>query len=573
MGYITKRMDSVVASDLKERFSHLYCKSDFRYLLSVWKNSKKEQAPKGLMRELVFMFRDVGVECEYGESFSYYKALYDSLTIPESREDITEEIVRTLASTYQFFPTAEEFMQRIVDSLEIGSGVLGESLRLRILKQFLRTVNVRSNERYYSARLGKQSLDSLDESVFDELNVSVKNETPKRRLLRACTNLAQGTFISPTTTKEYLFLFAFAYGMRYYFDTDGKDYNAALDMEKNLFRDYYCDNLARFIQGSSEKENGSSDTEPVGLGLNPKNFADVLFVAYLNREDLSPSERAGGFFEAVARVKDAWVAENELDEAQSVFFEDVATGDYREMMRRAVSLRGAELEAFILKNYYCETRYEYRNASTGAVAQGRRGTFEQSKVLTRSAYRQYCTVLSQIKDALGISEDVDFGELDGRSVKDSKNDAVLSAIYERGTSSATIMRVSELEYSVPELDHEQIRELTAGMTDPEKLLNVIGEVKRRLDPYSVLSVKDASKMTRTKMIAAYYHLFCLENDSTLDADADESRWSSFGDLYETLRGALNEMLIFSGYQPLSAKNLFDVLVVFFAYCQVNGLLT
>lgn len=110
-------------------------------------------------------------------------------------------------------------------------------------------------------------------------------------LLRICANLADGKFINNAgKTRVYLYYFAIMFGMTVMLkETD--EYDPETNMVKNLFEDYYCDNLIRFLD---EALIGPQyEKEPVGSGINYKNFLEAIYLYYLYRRDLNltPGER------------------------------------------------------------------------------------------------------------------------------------------------------------------------------------------------------------------------------------------------------------------------------------------
>lgn len=110
-------------------------------------------------------------------------------------------------------------------------------------------------------------------------------------LLRICGNLADGKFINNAgKTRVYLYYFAIMFGMTVKLkETDACD--PETDMVKNLFEDYYCDNLIRFLDKAYSGP--QYEREPAGDGINFKNFLEVIYLYYLYRTDLNltPGER------------------------------------------------------------------------------------------------------------------------------------------------------------------------------------------------------------------------------------------------------------------------------------------
>ena len=205
---ITKRME-VVESNIQELFTNLYCKKDFLHILRIAKEAKSDRQPF-VLRKLARMLNDIGQKCEYGKSVSYYEKKILNLTIPADTDALNQRLVDTLHNIYATYPQPDEFMQRIVEQLDVGASKT-DSLQLRILKRFMETVNVKENKKYYSKTLAKKEAEDIDESIFDVLANNSTEKCDYIPLVQAASNLAKGNFVSPVTTKELLFLFAFAY--------------------------------------------------------------------------------------------------------------------------------------------------------------------------------------------------------------------------------------------------------------------------------------------------------------------------------------------------------------------------
>ena len=79
-------------------------------------------------------------------------------------------------------------------------------------------------------------------------------------LIKLADDLALGKFRTGGSTKKGLYLFAMVYNMTYYPGETKNSKNIRMfnydsDIEKNLFRDYYCNNLIRFITKSYKGRN------------------------------------------------------------------------------------------------------------------------------------------------------------------------------------------------------------------------------------------------------------------------------------------------------------------------------
>ncbi len=553
---ITKKM-SKIEQDIESSFRTLYCKKDFTKLLYDYRKSPSDRGVH-ILKSLADKLRSIGVDCKYGESEKYYRELVEKLDIPSDAGESNKKIVDTLLSVFRQYPRPEEYMARIVDSIEPSDN--SESLRLRILKRFLKTVNVKESGKQ-SKVLADIAPDLLDESVFDTYSGEA--------IVQGCSNLAQGRFVSPTSTKEFLFLFAFAFGMRYYLPND-EDYDEILDVEKNICADYYSDNLTRYLYTQDGGKDGSSDVEPSGIIINPKNFVDVAFVYYLNKEPdgMLPGERVRRFYSMLDRIKHYWTENVEYSEARRASYNKKPTSDFRKRLCADIfKLNDDELFEYLVSDYYCELRYPYIHKKTGETRYNTKGVFEL-QFETNSAYEQYDSLVKIIKSELGIPEDAVIEKPDGRKLRRSNGDSIktFNEIY---IDENTELRIMEMEVSTPVTEQLDASALKQNEEESEKLDRIIDSIEKRLDPYNALNNIDSRSITRTKLIAAYYHYYCLENEHGLDYDS-EGYWTSFEDVYDHFELYLNMYLVDAGYQKISPKNLYDMFVIFFAYCKVNG---
>lgn len=544
---ITTEME-VVESQIQDLFKNLYCKEDFEKRLEDAEKATTDSRPFILVG-LASMINEAGYECEYGRPISYYRAIVSKLDFPNDRDEINRKIINTLNRVYSDYPTPEDFMSRIVNSIEPETAFKA-SLRLRILRRFLKTVNVKENQKYYSRTLAAANADEIDESVFDVLsNSEAQKDCDYVALVQTCTNVANGIFISPSMSKEQMFLLAFAFDMRYY-PCEGKEYDAARDVEKNLFFDYYCDNITRYIYSEDGGKTGSADTEPSGVGINSKNFVDAIFVYYLNKENMEPTQKVAGFYRMLKRVKASWNKMYEYDDEQRKQYECKSTDRYDEKIATSIhNLSEEELESYILREYYCDVRYEYINRKTGEMQESSRGNFE-FQIATNSEYREYNLILDLIKEHLDISQDTDFSRMDGRTAEYGE----------------VIERVFGLAANIPNTDDKYFSDLSKGENDFSDFLRIIKNIEKRLNPFDAITVNDPLKMTRTKLLAAFYHWYYLENEQ------QGNRWTSFKDVYDNFTLNANAYLLEARYQPISVKNLYDIFIIFFAYCKSNNFL-
>jgi hypothetical protein len=103
-------------------------------------------------------------------------------------------------------------------------------------------------------------------------------------------DLASANFDNQHTIRRKLYIFAIVFGMTYNTGADNEIFDESSDIEKNLFCDYYSDNLLDSIM-NGDKRSAGRDKEPSGHGINYKNFVEVIYLYYLHKNGLSVSEK------------------------------------------------------------------------------------------------------------------------------------------------------------------------------------------------------------------------------------------------------------------------------------------
>lgn len=149
------------------------------------------------------------------------------------------------------------------------------------------------------SKTGKEgtAADLYKQAKKDALKAKKKDAAKKKdidfELIEMCNDLAVGNFRVNGKTKVYLYYFAFMFDMTV--SLNGKECEPERDIVKNLFHDFYNDNLLRILSADyTDSKNATSiEKEPTGEGINYKNFVEMIYIYFLCRDDLnmSPGER------------------------------------------------------------------------------------------------------------------------------------------------------------------------------------------------------------------------------------------------------------------------------------------
>ena len=107
-------------------------------------------------------------------------------------------------------------------------------------------------------------------------------------ILELCDDLASGKFKNNGgLEKVYLYYFAFMFDMTAEPDENRRKLDEK-DLVTNLFEDYYCDNVMRYLQAkySDPDYTRGLEKEPSGAGINFKNYAETIYLYYLMHREL-----------------------------------------------------------------------------------------------------------------------------------------------------------------------------------------------------------------------------------------------------------------------------------------------
>lgn len=346
-------------------------------------------------------------------------------------------------------------------------------------------------------------------------------------LIKLCEDLAEGVFRTNGAPKKALYPFAVAFGMRYYNDTKVKSYNVNLDIDKNLFKDYYCDNIVRFVGAQSLR---IQEAEPSGIGINYKNFAEVIYLYYLSRSDeYSPALIIKKANKLINKIKSKG-----KDQKYVKSDSDTLTHHYRKsVVSTLLSLEEGQIEEYILKKFNCNIYSEEDGKYVGVF---------QLEDDENSAWKSFSEIIEI------ISDDYDCFNPHIKNFYQETEDTF-------GTATE-ILRKLEIMFSDTEKypSGESFLQLIRFILDKLNLNDL------RLDKVS------PQEVSRTKIIAAYYYLYFFLATSGDDTET----WDNYKDFFEGFSSGVDPYLEDSYYQPISFKNIFDSIVIFLCYRIVNA---
>ncbi len=540
----TVRMQGIMEG-IEDDFSSFFTKEDAeREIRTIARGQSSARRAKA---NLTKMLRGSGITPEW-DSAGKLKNPEKVISAFPDEEELEAKMYRMMHDVYLRFPTSENYLKRIVYRLG-DPEFRNDTVRVAIVRQFLRYTDYctkpvldyiaehlgeEDNARYRKLRGAEKKefgVAHADESMFNALTEytltgdrkkdreTLKNLQRKYRLLVLANDLAQGKFHTNGGTRADLYRFAIAFGMTVYTSEEADAYDGRLDLEKNLFYEYYQDNLLRYISDHYKDSASSVEAEPTGEGINYKNFAEIIYLYYLQKKDLSSSEKLK---RAEKMISDCSKAASGPEHAERMTLDLDApdgfsfTGSYKDMyFTELCNIPEGELMQYICENYYIPPEV-VKGSKLAAASE------------ENTAKTEYARLLEELRlYQSGVPEENDIG--------------------------------SGFDFESREL---------ASSDDPNyiRLLKMFDEklhIKRK-GKTTLFNPGPDARVTRTDMIALYYYLFIYLNENGAGHDH-----IPLPEIVDEFRSNVNHYLEASRFQKFTTKNIYDIFVVFALYRQLN----
>lgn len=601
-GTITRRMDEVMTG-LEDEFAAFYSKEDLRLALmklrlaeqskSSDRSSKRNALCRmldacGITDETYQGKGENGEEWRYDRrgTAEYYGKLLEKAELPDSLEDA---MLYALYTHFDVYPSPADYMKRLVERLSFPEDQAWEkdSVRLRLLKQLIKyssAPNDRKNRwrnnletgwsygtkaivdycgavKYKDSKGGKhpkitdknEILSLLDEGIFQEYEEKKKalskDEKKNYALIRAADDVAKGWFRTNEATKKILYLLAMVYDMTYYSGAPDEIIDYTKDLERNLFENYYANNMLRF-QGYRDSWE-AYENDPAERGINYKNFAEMICIYYIS-QDMEPwekVERAGAMMDRMKGRK----APQKKKEATAKL-----TVYYRSLVEDILTMTEEELEDFLLEQCNCSVRSNM-------------GPF-QLETEQRTAFREYKKLLEKLEATL---------EKLNKNQKDEKKQMRLeNCNYGLWFVDLAAEKKAELQsfperWKKSEIDRERYERLLRLLLDVNKFVGRTvedgegqrGEEQERKEVsqqgIDALCLCSPEEMSRTSFLVAYYYFYNAKAEMEGFGDGERSFQKEFREFKQGADGYLEA----AGYKKLSGRSLFDVLLAYSSYAR------
>lgn len=598
-GTITRRMDAVLHG-LADEFSSLCSRRDFESKLRALQKAWNTSGRPSRLRELFDLFDLCKIPYDRGKDVSYYEELVTKSDIPGIFE-IEDKMVYELYTRYEKYPSPKICMRRMVDRLSSKEDHWeNDTLRVRILKQFIKYGNYLSDagyggrqviRKYVCEKTGTKPSEetvwnTVDDGVFAGLETADKAQkkpSGKYGLLKTADDLAGGKFRAEGATKKSLYLFAMVYGMTYYSGKEDEILDAQTDIETNLFRDYYANNLMRFLSKAYKENLSEFEIDPSGQGINYKNFAEMVYLYYISR-DCSPQDKIRLSADMIKKIQDTQFQKGKPSLHQSgrtAYYRKLTCGG-NHFAEDLLSLPETEFKNFLCENYDCDTSVVH--AAKKGMQNGKIGVFqlETEQMTAFQAYEDILTdLIKQLKEQEGTTAAVsyDFSKLTDEEKQAEREKWLVKCNYGLWFTDPAAFRKKGLKNICdrkPEINREKFCEFMDFICEINSFMGYTADedisAKNEKQEWTEISKKKTKALfvsspkavTRTSMIVAYYYYY-----NALHENDQDDKLKSFGELFNSFKKDLDPKLEKAGYQELSGKNIFDVLTAFSSYAYIN----
>lgn len=460
----------------------------------------------------------------------------DDFRVSDKSRPLLREVLSAVMPNHDDCASDLERMEKMQECLHAGAQLQMHDICDTLMNSMDDDASKYLKQFSYVKRNGRES--TRNEVYEQALKDFKRNNGFDTTLLKLADDLATGKFRVNGQTKEYLYIFAIVFGMEVSFpksDEERESIDWDRDIEKNLFGDYYTDNLLRYIFDENFRNNPTAfESEPSGEGINYKNYVEVIYLYYLCRTDIAAGER----IDRAKRMIDGCVADaaNKArlkQELPAKPTDMTMVYKYDHFLGHILQLNENDLRKYLVENFYIYDPDPALNNSRIMMA-SEQNTVKEYAIKIVSDIRK--AIPSNRKDATALNCQIGI-------------ESLLSDLEETcGDDRGFVENVLGDEHFVSLI----------------KKMDEILDVNRRglLDLGTVRSKK---RFTRTEFVALYYTYFAniaedlIDNYEVVDlvdlfeefCSADRESHQGIDDYLEACR-----------YQKINVTNIFDMFVIF-----------
>lgn len=449
-----------------------------------------------------------------------------------STSELTYFMLEQLEKEEMWYAGMREYRERLLAMKEQWKSLPEEEIKQEQSAFISEVQNVLKDVTYTTTRGNKSDRKTAFRQAKKDYLKRLQSVAP---LFRFADQLANGKFVVGGKTKEMLYIFAIVFGLKVYLSEKAEDYSEENDLEKNLFYDYYNDNLLRYVMDPDYTEHPQQyECEPTGEGINYKNYAEVIYLYYIYREDLglSADEKLCRAEEQITRCHDAVKRSrnpiSEVPKEQTEWYKN-------NFVDTVLSLDEEELVEYLVENYYV-------------------GTEDSRRVRTSYAKVQN-TATSYDEELAGwIAKEFHEMSWDGRTVQ-----------FEYGIDVDNLYQMLNSNFSGDQSFYQEVLQ----DADFRCLMDVL---ERRLSSKERNLFREKGEkreITRTRLIALYYCYFINLLSTELDGENMDlpTLLDEFTGGNGDERKGIDYYLDLCRYQKISKKNIFDMFVIFALYLE------
>lgn len=450
------------------------------------------------------------------------------------------------------YDKAVKVLQKEIHDIQCAESLISCRKKVQELKRQIKTLKKADESDERNAEIAnierqlKETQTNLkeEEKPLNNAKSKLKKERKKYGIIRLADDLSSGKFRSAGVTKRDLYLFAIVFDMTYYCPNKKEDSDMILkndsDIEKNLFEDYYTNNLMRFTTEAYLKNRCALELDPSGQGINYKNFAEMVFIYYISK-DYSPIEKICRIYEMIERLENDDRGNSQSNSFGTNFYRSIFTEDILELSE-------TDFENFIKTYYDCSL--------TDINGKKLNKTEFQIKTNQDTAFELYREIIEAIRnlEESDLRESCNYGLwiTDISMLKKSGNTNLTK--YIKGDAE-TIEKFINLLKGINSF-------MGIEFEEKESAQNILSEKKEpSIRIHRMMDIQDPEEITRTSLIVAYYYFYNARN---IKLGNVKSYLEVYKDYTNDITG-LNAILLKAHMQPISERNIFDLVVIFSSY--------
>lgn len=461
----------------------------------------------------------------------------------------------------------------------------------------------------------------IKDNVFAKMDDIPKDSKEQWEPLVWSNDIANGIFNNQYTTRIKIYWFAIIFDMSYYTGASNEMFDETTDIQTKLFYEYYADNLINNLLNADNY----TEVEPTGHGINFKNFIEVVYLYYIHKTELSPCQKLADANKMINLCK---TNNKEFIEEQEQKHNQKDTFLYESYLSQIMNLDKDSFKDFIMENYICGQTgvnpIRAASVNTSAVNMYKK-LLEQMKktaydatdfddlsydniyqTMRSSYYKEKCSKCEHMTDGKSYKqcpkykikcshayEDYRATKLDPS--KDNEDQAKAKKTIIKNNALPLLKAASELIRDIP--DSVQDETLIKILKNIDRKFKFIHKKSTIDDVLKSMFMSDniENYVTRTKIIILYYYIFMIQNavdeyefkDSDSQNAVDEYEFKAFDKFYEEFCNefeilqfegydknenkqyytyyGINSILLEAEYQQINPKNIFDSIILFFAF--------